>query len=454
MATARREPTGVRREVPPHDLFFSTTDRKGVIDSANSVFVRLSRYTEPQLLGAPHNIIRHPEMPAGVFHIMWERLLAGRSVATYVRNLAADGADYWTFATVTPLGEGFLSVRSAVSRQDLWEAVDRVYAVSLRVEREARAAGEPAASAARIGAEALEVALRNVGFDDFEDAMRHLLPAEVAARVAAAPHTSATHAAGALGTIMTSATVIEGELEGLLARLESYLDLAAHAKESRERIAPIVASLVAASEAATGASTAVAETAPTLSRAADAATHLAAQSQAVLGELADDLAAMREAVLELRVVIALSSMHNSMALSFARAVAMRDEGNDAFDRVERLCGALKVSLDDTELMLQSVREKLARVAAHISDVHEQLHSYQRMLAQWRNLVARFAVGGALAAHIAPIDAQLAAGLDQMLTLRELGDRALQMAEPVPIDRLRDALFAMHTAVSAGGGTRR
>src|SRR5450759_5944192 len=72
----RPEPTGASHEVAPTEMFFSTTDQRGVITDANSVFVRLSRYPLPSLLNAPHSIIRHPDMPGGAFEVMWQTLNA------------------------------------------------------------------------------------------------------------------------------------------------------------------------------------------------------------------------------------------------------------------------------------------------------------------------------------------------------------------------------------------
>ena len=73
-------PTGLFHEVPIEDLFFSTTDAKGVIDEANEVFARNARYARSELLGAPHNIIRHPDMPGAVFKATWDLLGSGHPV--------------------------------------------------------------------------------------------------------------------------------------------------------------------------------------------------------------------------------------------------------------------------------------------------------------------------------------------------------------------------------------
>ena len=64
--------TGATHEVGVDQLFFSTTDARGVIRHSNNVFIELSRYRRDELSGAPHNIIRHPEMPGGAFKAMWD----------------------------------------------------------------------------------------------------------------------------------------------------------------------------------------------------------------------------------------------------------------------------------------------------------------------------------------------------------------------------------------------
>jgi len=84
------------------ELFFSTTDKKGHIKTANSVFFRVAAYDRAHLLEKPHNIIRDPDMPRAVFHLMWEEIQADRPLFAYVKNRAADGRYYWVVALVTP----------------------------------------------------------------------------------------------------------------------------------------------------------------------------------------------------------------------------------------------------------------------------------------------------------------------------------------------------------------
>jgi PAS domain S-box-containing protein len=84
------------------EIIVSKTDVKGRILYANPVFIRLSGYSESELLGQPHSIIRHPDMPRCVFKLLWDTIAAGQEIFAYVKNLAKDGSFYWVLAHVTP----------------------------------------------------------------------------------------------------------------------------------------------------------------------------------------------------------------------------------------------------------------------------------------------------------------------------------------------------------------
>lgn len=101
-ARRRVRPTGVERTFPAEDLIVSKTDRRGVITYANDVFLRVSGYELDEVIGQPHNLIRHPDMPRAVFALLWETLAAGREIFAYIDNLASDGSNYWVLAHVTP----------------------------------------------------------------------------------------------------------------------------------------------------------------------------------------------------------------------------------------------------------------------------------------------------------------------------------------------------------------
>ena len=83
-------------------LIVSKTDLRGNITYANRHFMRISNFPEAALLGKPHNIIRHSDMPRGVYYAMWKTLKAKQEFFGFVKNLTADGDYYWVFANVTP----------------------------------------------------------------------------------------------------------------------------------------------------------------------------------------------------------------------------------------------------------------------------------------------------------------------------------------------------------------
>jgi PAS domain S-box-containing protein len=95
-------PTGVERTFSADELIVSKTDPRGVITYANDVFLRVSGYAMDEVVGRPHNLIRHPDMPRAVFQLLWDTLSARRELFAYINNLAADGGHYWVLGHVTP----------------------------------------------------------------------------------------------------------------------------------------------------------------------------------------------------------------------------------------------------------------------------------------------------------------------------------------------------------------
>ena len=83
-------------------LLVTKTDLKGKITYANRGFMNIVGMDEKILVGAPHNIIRHPEMPRVIFKYLWSYLQKGEEINAYVKNLCADGSFYWVLANVTP----------------------------------------------------------------------------------------------------------------------------------------------------------------------------------------------------------------------------------------------------------------------------------------------------------------------------------------------------------------
>lgn len=118
--------TQIETPYPDGRLIVSTTDPKGIITHVNRSFVEMSGYSEAELVGAPHSILRHPDMPPAAFKDLWDTVQAGEKWQGYVKNLRKDGGFYWVKATVIPNirdGElvGYTSVRRKPSRQKVEE---------------------------------------------------------------------------------------------------------------------------------------------------------------------------------------------------------------------------------------------------------------------------------------------------------------------------------------------
>ena len=97
----RPTPSGVEKFLKDEDFIVSKTDLKGRIIYGNKIFIKISGYSESELLGAPHSILRHPEMPKIVFKLLWERIQNKQEIFAYVKNLCKDGGHYWVLANVT-----------------------------------------------------------------------------------------------------------------------------------------------------------------------------------------------------------------------------------------------------------------------------------------------------------------------------------------------------------------
>lgn len=94
--------TGVEVHFGDDEIIVSKTDPKGYITYANDVFLDIAGYTEAEVLGQPHSMIRHPDMPRAVFKLLWETIKAGEEIFAFVMNRAKNGDHYWVLAHVTP----------------------------------------------------------------------------------------------------------------------------------------------------------------------------------------------------------------------------------------------------------------------------------------------------------------------------------------------------------------
>ncbi|MDD2640637.1 MAG: PAS domain-containing protein [Arcobacteraceae bacterium] len=102
----------------------SETDAKGIIQFANDDFCKVAEYSIEELIGKPHNVVRHPDMPKAAFKDLWETVKRGEVWTGYVKNATRSGGYYWVYATVFPFescngSRGYLSCRRKASQEEI-----------------------------------------------------------------------------------------------------------------------------------------------------------------------------------------------------------------------------------------------------------------------------------------------------------------------------------------------
>jgi PAS domain S-box-containing protein len=105
-------------------FLLSETDEKGIIRYANDEFCQFAEYSLEELIGQPHNMVRHPTMPKAAFKDLWETVQSGKPWKGFVKNKTKLGKFYWVFATVFPFtscdgSKGYISCRRMASQNEI-----------------------------------------------------------------------------------------------------------------------------------------------------------------------------------------------------------------------------------------------------------------------------------------------------------------------------------------------
>lgn len=137
----KAKPTGVERFFDKDDIIVSKTDLKGIITYGNRTFVGMSGYSEDELIGTSHNILRHEAMPRCVFKLLWDTVQQGQEIFAYVINKCKNGDHYWVFAHVTPSRNsqgqvvGYHSTRRVPNPEVVRTVIAPLYGNLLSIER-------------------------------------------------------------------------------------------------------------------------------------------------------------------------------------------------------------------------------------------------------------------------------------------------------------------------------
>ncbi|WP_428738624.1 PAS domain-containing protein [Sulfurimonas sp.] len=130
----------MEKQLKENDFIVSKTDLKGYITYVNQIFMEMAEYTETELLGKPHNIVRHPNMPKAVFQLLWDKIQNKEEIFAFVENKTKNSNSYWVFANVTPSLDnngkiiGYLSVRRKPA-DDALKIIKPLYQAMLNAEK-------------------------------------------------------------------------------------------------------------------------------------------------------------------------------------------------------------------------------------------------------------------------------------------------------------------------------
>ena len=172
------EPKNIESPFGLDELFFSITDPKGVILTGNDVFQKVAKMDREELIGKPHNVIRHPDMPRVIFKAVWDTIKSGKPFVGYVKNMAKDGSYYWVLAAIYPVmdKEGqilrYISIRLKPS-SSIFELIPDLYKEILEVEIK-----EGMEEAAVF----MQEKLKELGFENYEEFSKKAFFEEIKSR--------------------------------------------------------------------------------------------------------------------------------------------------------------------------------------------------------------------------------------------------------------------------------
>ncbi|PKK16322.1 PAS domain-containing protein [Thermomonospora sp. CIF 1] len=431
------------------ELFFSTTDRRGVIRQGNSVFARVSGYSLEELVGAPHNIVRHPDMPGGAFRLIWDRLQAGRAVGAYVRNQTKTGGSYWVYATISPLHDGYISVRM-VPDGPMFALAKQIYAQAVEVEREAmRTHGAGRREAALVGMRTIETLLQQHGFGSYDEFMLDTLPAELSSKshlLSLAHARPGAH--GPVAEVLEGSRALDRLLGDLIGRLAQYQNLSEEFARTSAHALEIAHRLDRSVQDAQHASDVVADSAPVLANVARVMALPMHDAVNALERLQASLGRLRSDVAELRFKISLAGLYNHMAAAFAAEVVDGAAPADALSAVPLLCDASRIGVLEMSAQVQQVNDALHDIAALVREAAGLLGDFRRFLGQWRILVMRHRVGEAVRDKLQRIDAEIAASWEWMQTLNSLGQEYESAVVPFDAELLQGHLARIQATLVA------
>ena len=452
MRTDGPAPLAREQRLEPDELFFSTTDRKGVIRSGNEVFHRVSRYSRSEMVGKAHNLVRHPDMPRAVFQTLWDGIGAGRPVAAFVKNLAGDGTFYWVLALVIPTSDGYLSIRLSPS-SPLFDAARRIYPQVRKAEEEAEN-GDPRRRkhSIEVGRRKLAELLAQAGFDSYEAFMHAALPTEATAReelvgAAARPSAGSADAGGAHRGLLDSCGAVHAYLDGLVANIEHYTALSSSLSLKSSYVKELAESIRLFSLNALLAATRLGDEGAALGAVADIMRSGSSGAEDAIGELLTEIGAAVELLGDMGFRIAMSKLETEMMMVFLRELLDgAEEDHDAATDLAILAETLDAGVVRLFESLGRLRARLDGIARHGARLRDALGLITRLEVNGRIEAARLSNAGAVLDLFTTVGEQVGAARAEMADFAI--DRRAQEREAAGERRVVDRLREIDQRVAA------
>jgi PAS domain S-box-containing protein len=167
MTSTTIQPTGIEVFFDVDDIIVSKANLLGTLTYTNQVFLDIAEYTEEEVLGQPHNLIRHPDMPRCVFKLLWDTIQSGKEIFAYVVNMTKTGDHYWVYAHVTPTFgyDGKITGYHSNRRVPERAAVEKVSGIYKALLAEENANGSTGNQAVEASTQLLLTTLEGTGMD-------------------------------------------------------------------------------------------------------------------------------------------------------------------------------------------------------------------------------------------------------------------------------------------------
>lgn len=379
MSRPKVTPLNEQRPFEVGELFFSTTDRAGVILSGNEIFRRVAGFESVEaLIGKPHNVIRHPDMPRAVFKLFWDFVGSGKPIAAYVKNMALDGAFYWVMAYAVPIDGGYLSVRFKPS-STLLPVVEALYKELSAIEAEAEGHPDRRQAAMEAAGARLVHALATLGFPSYDAFMRAAMVAEMSSYAQALAGKGAAKSSGRTAWRWSEALrhyqSQEKVLDGIFARVQRLLATISKLEEGSHELRTFAQDTHLLAMNGLVACTRMGASARGLSVVTQELAEITQKSGAMTREMAQNMGSFVDALNDAAFRSSAAKLQVGIATIFLDELDAKGDIDTTFftrhlNDLNTLSNSLSSAMHDIEASLKGLRRPIGPLMARLDELQE------------------------------------------------------------------------------------